>query len=327
MKVAPKIPNQPLSIDKKGLKGVSPQEPKKAQTNRPENKGTGNTGDPSIHHSAVENLSKRKGDLSEAQLFGAAMSDTICKRVGPEAAKEFDKIFRQTKSKIRTETGQRGQVQAALESLDALTKAGTIKAECAATITKESWSLSQLDNDPKTVATRKETAKDLQSRQSGIAAFRANEVSLNAGTLPLTEVTNEMVKQHQVIATQTNKELDATKLKSVPAVSTVSKGNFGISPVYQPGFVFKPISDSTGKLAVLAPPSLTGSVKNVVMTDENGKILDRGTYGGIGNGSREHFRFQRPGGAFPPNSSVVVTLRSGEVHTVKIPDPKLRYDV
>lgn len=91
------------------------------------------------------------------------------------------------------------------------------------------------------------------------------------------------------------------------------------------GFLFKPISDSDGKLAILAPEKLTGLVeKTILMAD--GKEIESGRYSGNGNGGREHFRFSRPGGGYPKELTVAMILKNGEEVTYKISDPSQRYD-
>ncbi len=47
------------------------------------------------------------------------------------------------------------------------------------------------------------------------------------------------------------------------------------------GFLFKPArSDSDGKVAVLLPSSLTGTIEKVVFETINGEVLEEGRYSG-----------------------------------------------
>lgn len=89
-------------------------------------------------------------------------------------------------------------------------------------------------------------------------------------------------------------------------------GSKGGNPINAPAeFLWKPISDSTGKLAVLVPAG--GGPVTV-----NG---ERGSYGGNGNGGRDHYRFSKPGGAYGTNIPCVCGFG-----TVMIPDGALRYE-
>lgn len=90
-------------------------------------------------------------------------------------------------------------------------------------------------------------------------------------------------------------------------------GGKGGNPISAPaGFLWKPISDSTGKLAVLVPERTRSSC---VVNGESG------SWGGFGNGSRAHYRFSKPGGAYGDNVSCVTSLG-----TFIIPHGALRYE-
>ncbi|MCK6552015.1 hypothetical protein L6R52_39655, partial [Myxococcota bacterium] len=92
------------------------------------------------------------------------------------------------------------------------------------------------------------------------------------------------------------------------------------------GFLWKPVSDSDGRLAILTPEKLTGQIAGVSVKDPSGRVIESGRPAGVGNGDREHFRFSRPGGAFPPGSVVEIKLKNGETVNYTIPNPSERYD-
>jgi hypothetical protein len=87
----------------------------------------------------------------------------------------------------------------------------------------------------------------------------------------------------------------------------------GHSEAGSSGFLFKPVSDSDGKLAVLLPSQLAGLVKAVTLVGPNGEILEKGRYTGNGNGGRDHFRFSKTGGSYPDGLSVQVTMMNDEI--------------
>ena len=92
------------------------------------------------------------------------------------------------------------------------------------------------------------------------------------------------------------------------------------------GFLYKPFSDSDGKLVVLTPESMAGNVASVTVRGPDGSVLATGIPKGNGNGGRDHFRFDKPGSAFPPNVTVEVQLRDGSTKSYPIENPSLRYD-
>lgn len=79
------------------------------------------------------------------------------------------------------------------------------------------------------------------------------------------------------------------------------------------GFLWKPVSDSTGKLAILYPASIGKGTVYV-----NGEA---GSYGGRGNGDREHYRFSKPGAAYGNDVNV-----TGPFGTCVIPYGALRWE-
>jgi len=92
------------------------------------------------------------------------------------------------------------------------------------------------------------------------------------------------------------------------------------------GFLWKPVSEKDGKLAILLPPHLTGKVKSVRILSPDGKTtIGRGSSAGVGNGDREHFRFSKPGSHFPDGCKVEITLNDGTKRLVEIPETSERY--
>jgi hypothetical protein len=85
------------------------------------------------------------------------------------------------------------------------------------------------------------------------------------------------------------------------------------TPIKKTGqFLWKPVSDKDGKLAVLLPSHMTGKVKDVTIYSPDGKtVIEKGKDAGVGNGDREHFRFSKPGGKYPDGAIVLVTLDDG----------------
>jgi hypothetical protein len=88
------------------------------------------------------------------------------------------------------------------------------------------------------------------------------------------------------------------------------------------GFLWKPNSESDGRLVVLLPSQYTGRVmsagiyESMPPTEEG--LIEEGKFSGDShNGGRAHFRFNRAGGAYPNN--VYVVARTTDGRTVSFP--------
>ena len=94
-----------------------------------------------------------------------------------------------------------------------------------------------------------------------------------------------------------------------------------------PGFLWKPSSESDGRLVVLLPSTFTQSVHSVSLASPSGKTdLEGGKYSGIGNGGRLHFRFGKSGSSYPDGTNVVVTFVDGSTLRIPIKDTGTRVE-
>jgi hypothetical protein len=90
-------------------------------------------------------------------------------------------------------------------------------------------------------------------------------------------------------------------------------------------FLWKPVSEKDGKLAVLIPASLSDRVQEVaILSPDKKKVLQKGRFSGIGNGDRAHFRFSKPGGQFPDGAIVWIKLKDGTSRHVVINNSESR---
>jgi hypothetical protein len=89
-------------------------------------------------------------------------------------------------------------------------------------------------------------------------------------------------------------------------------------------FLWKPVSEKDGKLVVLFPARLTGSIKGATIVSSEGKVLAQGRDVGFGNGGRHHFRFDRAGADYPAGARLVGQLQDGSKYEVEIKTPHKR---
>ena len=128
-----------------------------------------------------------------------------------------------------------------------------------------------------------------------------------------------------------DQEIQGLEAKASPAARPASKSSKPASPKGPTtvnkdapiGFLWKPVSDSDGKLAILLPPQFNGKVSGVTVTSPDGQSAT-GRHGGVGNGDRQHFRFNQPGSAFAPGTVVSIRLRDGRSEQIPIQNPAMR---
>lgn len=89
-------------------------------------------------------------------------------------------------------------------------------------------------------------------------------------------------------------------------------------------FLWKPVSDSDGKLAILLPSSLDAQSVTVSGPNFNESINKGGRNGSRGNGQREHYRFSKPGNAMRGPVQVHIALTTGGSKTITIKNPAER---
>lgn len=128
-----------------------------------------------------------------------------------------------------------------------------------------------------------------------------------------------------------DKEIQGMEAKASPNAKPASKSSKPASPKGPTtvnkdapvGFLWKPVSDSDGKLAILLPPQFNGKVSGVTVTSPDGQSAT-GRNGGVGNGDRQHFRFNKPGSAFAPGTVVQIAMRDGQSQQIPIQNPAMR---
>ena len=165
------------------------------------------------------------------------------------------------------------------------------------------------------------------ANQSEIEAFRAYQAELSK---------IKWREQHK--ASKSSESGVSSSAVSAPASSASASGSSAVSRSaststgsvqstgISQGFLWKPISDSDGNLAILLPAFMTGLVAGLEIIGPDGKPIAVGRDGGVGNGDRMHFRFNQPGGSFPPGCQVLIHMKDGTAKSIKIDNPGSRIE-
>jgi hypothetical protein len=232
--------------------------------------------------------------VSEEELFSALIQERIKKTKGDEALTQFQGLLSEAKTKLRKPDGFVPIEDATKEALKAFRDAGTIKAEEADSMYSQAFAAAQLDENKEVLFDDRGGPNDptmaVAAMEQALLMSRAMVEKFDAGS-------------------------EAAPVRSLSEMSTgkMLAGSGVVAGSGDTGFLFKPVSESDGKLVVLLPPRLSGLVKGLTLVGPNGEVLEQGRYTGNGNGGREHFRFSKPGAQYPDGLTVQATLASGEL--------------
>jgi hypothetical protein len=260
------------------------------------------------------------GKVHEEQLQFAIVNTMIANK-SIKLADEFSKSFAKT-SAAGSSSNVEENVKTALKDLVSQTLISQKEAD---TINGISFNAAQLDNNLTALYDNKGSAKDPTIAIASVdeALEKASSVidSYRKGTQ---EVTPRPLSMNSDSTSQ-NSSADSTS-SNISATEQTSNGREIQNS--RSGFLWKPVSDSTGNLAVLLPPSLSGQVTSLEihssLPPSDSSKIENGKFSGNANGSRDHFRFNKPGSSFPDGSYVVARLNNGSYTTFQIGDSSAR---
>jgi len=243
-------------------------------------------------------LAPDKGNkVSEEELFAALMQERIKKTKGESALTEFKTIFDSAKKRLQKPGGFVPVEDAAKAALKEFRDAQKISKEEADKIYSEAFAGAQLDQN-----------KD---------ALYDNRGGPNDPTMAVAEMEQALLLSGALIGKLDSgaEKVTARSLDELSNAAAVhgSGSSHSSEAVSGTGFLFKPVSDSDGRLAVLMPPRLAGLVQSVSLVGPNGEVIETGRYAGNGNGGRDHYRFTRAGGQYADGLIVQATLATGEL--------------
>jgi hypothetical protein len=233
--------------------------------------------------------------VSEEDLFAALVHERVQKLKGDQGLEEFKGMMEQATSALRKPDGSVSMEEAAKAALLKMRAAEKLSSEEVDSIYSQAFAGAQLDGNTEALFDNRGGKGDptiaVASMEQALLMSRAAIGDFDSGK-----------------NTAKNRSINEASTGKAFISSGTASGTTGDA-----GFLFKPVSDSDGKLAVLLPPRLTGLATAVRLLSPTGDILENGRYTGNGNGGREHFRFNKPGGSYPDGLTVEVTLRTGDV--------------
>jgi len=238
-----------------------------------------------------------KGDsankVNEEDLFSAVVQERVKKLKGDEGLKKFQEALTEATNASRKPNGYVPIEDTTKVALIKCRESGLLTAEETDTIYSQSFAAAQLDDN-------KEALFD----------------SIGGGDDPSVAVAllEQALLGARVVMDGFDSGSGAAPSRSVDEASAgkFSGSSQPSSSTGSAGFLYKPNSDSDGKLVVLLPSKLSGLIEGVKIYDPAGDLLESGRYSGNGNGGRDHYRFSKPGGDYPDGLTVEVTLSTKE---------------
>ncbi len=238
----------------------------------------------------------------------------------PHAGFPFQKVQKLLESitkvieALSTLVHQKDSLSAASPPSSSTSSAPTSTSTAASSETKPSW-LTSIDDEPTLVIPSFANDSEPTTLATDTATTSATTEATTTAATPPGAATLPMDSQEEI-----------PDLAQTSTTAGARQYEIGAKLRGSGQFLWKPISDKDGKLAILTPPKLTGKIKSVViLSSDKTKILGKGSYSGVGNGDREHFRFSKPGAEYPDKSIVLVTLKDGSKQYVTIRDSSARY--
>lgn len=238
-----------------------------------------------------------KGDsankVSEEDVFSALVQERIKKTKGDDALKKFQELLAATQTEMKKDDGFIPMEDAAKAALIKAREAGILTKEETDLIYSQAFSAAQLDDN-----------KDV---------LYDNRGGGNDPTIAVADITAALTASRLMIE-KFDSGAEKAEVRSVDEVSTGKSAAMGSagSAAGASGFLYKPVSDNTGKLVILTPSKLAGLIQGVKLYDPAGKLIESGRYTGNGNGGRDHFRFSKPGSSYPDGMVVEVSLSTND---------------
>lgn len=258
--------------------------------------------------------STKKG-VSEQDVF-ASLAHSKLSAKGPDAAKRFESEFEKNMERF---TGEKDQVFLATDkTLSNLLRDGVINQSEYQAIKSEAFGKAQLDGDRNTLG-----SEPVMSSKTG------NPLSFEELMAWLTA--NPDATPEEMSSFLASQKPAGGKVDAAGAAQGAGKtGASGASGDFGPPsntFLWKPASDKNGKLAILLPANMAGQASSVKVLSPDGRTtLATGSYAGVGNGSRTHFRFDKPGSAFPNGSVVQITMKDGSTQNIQVANTAARLE-
>lgn len=259
------------------------------------------------------------GRASEEELFSGLVQYQVKTSLGDDKLAEFQDILLSQSLYLQDTRGVRSWEDATREALLEFKARESATEDEVNAIYSTSFAAAQLDNKTDELWDRRGDTKSVMKIDAALEKAKAAMGEIESSAVSVKPMTVPGMSTMNAEISGTTASISSAPESSGNVKQANPKDGGG-------GFVFKPISESDGKLAIITPPSYTGKIDSVVLKTLTGELIEEGKSGGVGNGGREHFRYKKPGGSYPQDLVVELMLKDGSSVQYNISDPKKRWD-
>lgn len=277
-------------------------------------------------------VSDNAAEVNEEQLFAALIFERLNSSAGAEVANQFKDLLESKANSFRRSNGNTSYEDAARGALKELAKQGVISVEDADKVHSEAFQAAQLDTNTEalfdSIGGGNDATRAVMSLEDALVAAKGMLDKLLNSSVELTSRPVYTTQSNSVYAPVYSKGVSDTGSQAGLPTEDQTITASGTSIDGENGFLFKPISNNQGRLAVLLPAEMTHQVMQVILRDSSGKEIERGQLisEGIAETGREKYNFSKQGGSYPDNLTVEVLLANGARMNYQIDDPSKRYD-
>lgn len=304
-----------------------------------ENSETNTTSESSDFDSIIKKFlpGTDSAEVSEEELFAATVGQRLFALKGNEALTKYQEYLESEKLSLTTPSGHIQVEQAAISALKKVVADGLVSSAEGDSVYSDAFAAAQLDsnttalfdsrggdNDPsKAVALMSEAMLKIKTYLEADESTRSSQTAMSL----------ESASQTGAAGATTAAATIGSGISVSSAGSSISGSGTTVSPngTYvdgSEGFLFKPVTNNEGNLAVMFSQSWTNNLAAVRLLDQNGNLVEQGVRKpeGISETGREKFTFSKKGSSYPSNINVEVQFKDGSLQMFNIPDPSKRYD-
>lgn len=245
----------------------------------------------------------------------------------PKLAARFEQELKQATAQYKKNHGGVNLFKVADRLIRQYVRERSLSPEQYRTVRDSAFGRSQLDSERTMLSSeRSPNAKDGDTPVRALSTFY-KKIETNQ---PATEEEIAQFRAHEAkISAQKWREKRANGSSLPPPEARIpsAEGTVTFAAV-PPGFLWKPQSESDGKLVILLPSSMNATTVHSlsVIDPKNGSVIEAGRFAGIGNGARLHFRFSKSGASYPDGSMVLVNFSDGSSARISVADSSKRIE-